>query len=271
MNQHSVNHNQTNRFRPRIEALEDRTVPAVFVTRTGTTLAFAGNGNAEVLNINDNGLGVISFNGDIDPLSPTASPEAGIQTIVVRMGGGNDTVRYNLLGNLGFFQQRTLNVDLDVGNDLFQANLSGRNLLFRSSLNISVDGGVGNDVIGTLAFNTNLIRRSSLSVETTGGPFSSPSTDNDVILLSYSGRNDGRISSSARGGDGRDLIRTRISERPGSRGFVRARAFGDDDNDNLGVFLTSSFPTPPPSGFINGGAGRDRCFGTPNVFSINCP
>src|SRR5262249_18924850 len=69
----------------------------------------------------------------------------GVNAIVVNTFGGNDSVRYDLLGNV--FNPHVLSVDLGRGNDAFRAFFNSNDIGTRGNFLISVHGRTGSDLI----------------------------------------------------------------------------------------------------------------------------
>src|SRR5262245_32929380 len=127
--------------RLRVEALEDRTVPACIFTVSpggvggGFILRIKCNDDNDPVTINDNGTGAIN-NVTIGAFSP----DQAISEIRVQGKGGRDRVTYNLTGNLqgtpGPGLPRLLDVDLGQDNDRFMANFAGNDLDANARLEI---------------------------------------------------------------------------------------------------------------------------------------
>src|SRR3954468_1070066 len=109
------------RFVPRLEALDDRSLPSVSYLLDGSTLTITGDAGANTIVISDAGTdsGII-VNGDGDPFVATTP----ISAIVVQTLGGDDTVIYDLSGRLT--TTRLVSVDLGRGADTFTVNLNGQ-------------------------------------------------------------------------------------------------------------------------------------------------
>jgi hypothetical protein len=151
------------RFAPRLEALEDRCVPAISVFQTGATLNVFGDAtSAHTVQLTDNGHGGIAVKAD--NLGTTSF--TGINNIDVRGGNLNDTVIYLMTGPLQ--QAENVTVRLRPGNDAF-VGLLQKDFLSGGNLNLRVDGGPGNDHI-SLTMLGNLKAGSGLTFTTQGGP-----------------------------------------------------------------------------------------------------
>jgi len=127
-----------NKFGPRVEALEDRTVPTATVTQSGNFISITGIGNSNnTIRITDNGLnsaGAIQITGTIlggNFTSTAVTPGAPI-IVVINTKGGKDTVTYNVTGSFNRFVPgsapatiqsptggRIINALLGAGDDSF--------------------------------------------------------------------------------------------------------------------------------------------------------
>ena len=131
------------RFVPRLEVLDDRSLPSVSYLLDGSTLTITGDADANTIIISDAGTdsGII-VNGDGDPFVATTP----ISAIVVQTLGGDDTVIYDLSGPLT--TTRLVSVDLGRGYDTFTANLNGQTISGSSTnLGITADGDGGGDTL----------------------------------------------------------------------------------------------------------------------------
>jgi hypothetical protein len=158
---------KTCRFIPRLVALDDRCLPTVTFTLTGTTLQITGDNSGNTITITDTGTSNgISVIGD----GVTWTAPSDVSAIVVTTGTGNDVVEYDLVGPLT--TTRLLSASLDRGNDTFTANLNG-NLITGSSTNlgITVDTGPGKDttILNALGATVDPSARMSLNVITGPG------------------------------------------------------------------------------------------------------
>jgi hypothetical protein len=131
------------RFVPRLEVLDDRSLPSVSYVLNGSTLIVTGDDGVNTIIISDAGTdsGII-VNGDGDPFVATTP----ISAIVVQTLGGDDTVIYNLSGQLT--TTRLVSVDLGRGADTFTVNLNGQTVSGASTnLGITANGDGGGDTL----------------------------------------------------------------------------------------------------------------------------
>ena len=145
---------KSRRFRPRLEMLDDRSLPSATYVLTGETLAITGSSGPDAIAITDTGTeaGVTVASDNVVIFQATTR----ITSIVVTTLEGNDTVTYDLTGPLTV--TRLLNVDLGRGADTFTASLHSQpiqnvinppNLI---NLGITATGDGGGD---TLILNAN--------------------------------------------------------------------------------------------------------------------
>jgi hypothetical protein len=200
-----VSPRQRLRFRPRVEALEDRLVPTILqpINQTGSTLIIACDNSPNNLTFNDNGQGAIDVlvNGSFF-LNFT-----GVNTLNVATGSGNDTIKYHLAGDLVFGQSRTVNVAMGNGNNSFTANLNGRTLQSSvlgsaaASLSFNIRGGQGNNKITFNANNMKLQPKTTLNETVPGG------IGNDTITSNFSGLLNGLFNPQLDGGRGHNVVK----------------------------------------------------------------
>jgi hypothetical protein len=129
-------------FAPRVEALEARTCPSVSALVNDHILTIQGDNSANVITVSDGGDGrvtaqVAGAGGN------TSLSAAGIDTILINTGDGNDTVYFALRGNL------TTNLNLEVrlgsGQDRVDTNLLQD--ISAGRVNIAIEGGLGRDLV----------------------------------------------------------------------------------------------------------------------------
>jgi hypothetical protein len=164
------------RFVPRLEPLDDRSLPSVSYSVLVTTLFVTGDAGANTIVISDAGTdsGII-VNGDGDPFVATTP----ISAIVVQTLGGDDTVIYDLSGPLT--TTRLVSVDLGRGYDTFTANLNGQTVSGASTnLGITVDGRWGGDAMVLNAIGATVSPEARLSVDFHG------EAGKDTIVFDYS-------------------------------------------------------------------------------------
>lgn len=149
------------RFAPRLQPLDDRSLPSVSFDLQGTILTVTGDAGANAISISDAGTadGVI-VSGDGSSFQATGP----ITAIVVNTLGGDDTVYYDLTGPLAV--TRLVSVDLGRGADTFIANLNGQTVSGSgTNLGISAYGGGGGDTLVLNAVGATVAPEAMLSAD----------------------------------------------------------------------------------------------------------
>jgi len=126
----------SNRFIPRLEALENRWCPACTVSVSGSTMWIIGDNGANTATVTHDGAGNVAATCD----TATGSG-SGIKRIIVLTRGGNDTVNFTATGDLT--ARLDLILALGSGNDT--ANIDFAPISNR--LRMFADLGSGNDLI----------------------------------------------------------------------------------------------------------------------------
>ena len=157
---------RTRRFIPRLEALDDRSLPSVSVTQTESTVVVDVNDDAaNKVQILDNGL---LDNGIIIVVDGVSYTTTGLVTaITVNTYGGDDQVDYILGGPA--FASRNIYVDLGRGDDSFNAYMSGWDLQSGAQISISAYGRGGADTFALYAEYLGTQANSQLLVDFEGG------------------------------------------------------------------------------------------------------
>ena len=164
------------RFVPRLEVLDDRSLPSVTYQVVDTTLIVTGDAGANSIIISDAGTdsGVI-VNGDGSSFQATTP----ISAVVVQTLGGDDTVVYELTGPLT--TTRLVSVDLGRGADTFTVNLNGQTVSGASTnLGITAAGDGGGDTLTLNAVGATVSPEARLSVDFHG------QAGKDAIVFDYS-------------------------------------------------------------------------------------
>lgn len=146
------------RFTPRLEALDDRSLPSVVITTSGTdgaTIQITGDDGANNIVITDDGTGTnitIMAEGMIQPWTLADAPGVNsFSALVISTLGGNDTVEYNLSGSLT--TSLLVVADLGKGADSFTFNMIGISVSGgTTNLGITANGDGGGD---TMTLNAN--------------------------------------------------------------------------------------------------------------------
>jgi hypothetical protein len=150
------------RFVPRLQFLDERTVPAVTFELKGTFLFVTGDAGTNQITITDSGtdagITVSAFTVE-DAEEKTYIAPSMITHIFVDVGLGNDTVTYNLTAPLS--GNRLVDAQLGRGSDVYTANISGKSLGANVQLDLSVNGQGGKD---TLILNAQLVSTGAGSI-----------------------------------------------------------------------------------------------------------
>ncbi len=244
-------------YRPVIEALEAREVPAAF-RMAGDVLTITGNRNANVIEITDDGTkaaGNVTVNMDgVAYVAPRA-----VKKIVVRAGSGDDQVTYRLSGDVNCGcgpaltatqlakRGRTVTVELGQGNDRFEADLGGHAVVTRLAL--SVYGGAGDDGLAVHALGSGVSARGLFAANLYGD------AGNDAIDAQFSGRADGTLFVNQDGGNGGDELTGNVTADAGSEGGGAWQLMAGTGDDT--VSLTAEGVAGFHHVLANGGKGTD--------------
>ena len=248
-----------------VEPLEGRQLMAANAAQVGfqedssngvNTLFITGTNKNDLITINDDGTGnaggitVTVNNGNI------YTAKAGVGEIALLGKAGNDTVVYNLNGDL--VAPRVVLADLGGGNDKFTGNILGA-INNSSGLDLEVYGGAGNDTMTTNQVGSTLVGNAVVYFQGDAGndkltyngigqiaagasfsPEFAGGAGNDTIQSNFAGVVNGyyMYNLSADGGAGNDKITTNVTVGAGSTGSVG-----------------SSTSTPAA---VDGGTGNDK-------------
>ena len=195
-------------FRPALETLEDRWVPAVTVTQSGNVIFVVGSNAAEFVTVTDNGSDAagsisISATGLVVPFTSQAVPAGQVITVEVFTSGGNDLVLYNITNNLGIATGgRNLLVSLGKGNDTLRFRATEDvDIAAGKILTLNANGGAGEDRVSALYHGQ---MRGTLSLMANGGL--GVARDRVFIDQTFDGSSNGASSALALGGAGDDLL-----------------------------------------------------------------
>ncbi len=236
------------RFLPRLEALEDRSVPAVMnpivsPSDPGTLIFVATTpaaGSTNTLNIFDDGTGVIKFNTSTLTGAQTALPKtaaAHIHEIIYLASSGTDKVTYNVPATASLLEDMTVNVILPAtGETGFTGTFGVAAIPFSPGT-----GGPGvpaNQPVPSSPLN--IAGRLNVNI------FGNVRRDN--VTLNYDGRVNGAFNAlfldpqkpmipHAHGQDG-DKVSFNFVLEAGSTGVVRPRIRGGVGDDSLTLIVT---------------------------------
>jgi len=266
-------HRNRRNVAPRLETLEDRTVPAnnpasgVFVN--GATINIVGTKHSDRIIINLNGGitdNTVNFNGQ----TTTIPLDATISTVNISTLDGKDYVEIDQNQPTTDTTNATFNVDLGDDNDTFLVN-DTKNLVAGSTLTFNVQGGEGKDNLTANFWGSHVQDTATLNLNIDGGK------DKDTIQFLFKGRVLGDVNANIFGGDGKDKINVTARFRPtedtgGTEAARKHDTFrltvdGGDDDDTIGVILTAQpgAEDTPVVASVNGGGGKDTVLATANV------
>jgi hypothetical protein len=277
---------------PRVEALEDRTVPALTFKVVpnggpggGALLQITSNRVSDDIVINDDGSGKVN-----NITVGTFSPGVAVSKVLFNGRRGGDMVVYNLTGDLQGTSPtvppataglpREIEVHMAKGVDRFVANFTGHNLLANSDLFLTAGAGRGPDSLQVNAdqgdgtdIGTGARLRVNLNAFNKRG--------DDSVGFNYKGVQNGTLNFHLFGGTGRDQVGANVELLQGSTGSSPlglgvgdmgdpATVEGGSGRDDL-TFLVHSNNNPNVGVFgeIRGGGGRDVGRRTANIKSFS--
>lgn len=236
--------------RPRVENLEDRSLPACSVVPSGAVLTITGDNGPNNVRIVDNatagpGNVTVICDGIATPLNTFT-----ISQIIVNTGGGNDTVEFGLNAKLPAGLNRLLAVDLGDGHDNLIASFAG-GFSNVAGMTLTAQGGRGRDFFLVNALNNvELDPGSALRLDMNSGD------DRDIVLVGYNGRMRGALSLITAGGNDRDRMFTNVALLAGSAGSLVAQQYGLGADDRMGLIVDAAAgSTTGVSGLVDGGTG----------------
>ena len=244
-------------FTPRLEALEDRSLPTVVTpTASGGVLVIntTGTGNNTVV-LTDDGMGDISF-ANSSSAKPALVKGGPIHEIIYNAGPGSDTFTYTMTNNAPLTEHMKVLVHLPPnGNKGFTAT-------FGTPPKLPVRGSPGTPGTGPVAAKpVDIAKGGRLDIEIVG------SFAKDNATLNYAGQVDGNLKATyfdpaqtggprAAGRDG-DKIKFTEDILRHSTGTVFARERGGVGNDNLTLVVRRRPGSPRVhiTGVLDGGGG----------------
>jgi hypothetical protein len=275
---------------PRVEQLEDRTLPVSNFLVLGNTLIITGPTTprtpSETIFISDNGgsgLNNVTAFGGGAPFRPNAF----INTIQVLTGRELDTISYSLTGDLT--SARTVNISTGGGQDHINISLRA-NMLTGSSWTGIVNAGPGNDVltvnqVGLLASGVKMSLTADMGAGNdvanvfTGGIINSGAamaisltggTGSDQIFSGFNGQSNGMQSLMIDAGSGNDSVFGSYELNDQSTGTILPSfILGGDGNDTLTLIVHNRGIGQTNDQIIDGGNGIDKAFRTNAVVTSN--
>jgi hypothetical protein len=228
---------KTTGFRPVLEALQDRTLPACLVSlnATGTTLTIIGDSTANVVRLEeDDGANILSVWCDGVPQTFASLP---ITRINIKLGHGDDELSYGLARNGRFNSTKDVRVTLSDGNDRASFNFSGLATAppLQGTLKITLNAGLHADRLSA-SFGQTLDGKLTLNALMNDG--------NDTVGVGLSGTvtANGKVRVDVDGGAHKDRIRVECVDYGSipdefndldiaSGGSVRINALGGSSKD----------------------------------------
>jgi hypothetical protein len=256
-----------NRFRPRVEGLEDRNLLDCTATFAGGVVTVTGTNKADTIFIDDFGndlaAGTPQFTVLCDGVQALQVDAKTVTAVVINTKGGDDTVIYRCLflnGTVPGSASRSVSANLGIGNDDY---LSSTGFLISAVFSESVQGSSGND---TLVYSfAGAGGTSSTSINMMGG-----AGQDRIIADALIGNSFGHLIDAAstvafnlNGGSGDDLLSTQaLVELDGEFTVVEDGGSGSDRISNHIVLAADSGVGEPVAPTLTvsklGQKGRDR-------------
>src|SRR5262245_34025793 len=222
-----VGGSRSNRFIPRLEVLNERVLPSVTAQVDGGILRIIGDQRANEIVVNDNGTdGTDAITVTVDGTALDFTLTEAVTKVVVRAGGQQDTVTYNLTGD--FATTRTVDVWLGNQDDTFTGNLGAWAVTADGDLTLLAHGCNGQDVFDVTGTGN---VEGDLTVKLYGG------NGKDDVGVDLAGLFTGNIDLFVFGGNGKDVVRGELTAATGSTGTVTAKVCGANGVDDLGLIV----------------------------------
>jgi hypothetical protein len=249
-------------YRPCLEALEDRCLPASVSVLPGGTLLVLGTRRPDHVQIVDNGTNAVN-NVTLVVNRRVFDPGVAITNVNVFTRGGGDSVVYTLTGPLLRGVARSVSVNLGSGNGSFRARVRGT-LQTASTLTVSARG-TGSDIL-SLNDPADINAGATLVAAFKGGDVA------NAISTTYQGQLRGTLVVFAEGGAGPDTIDGVFTLTNGSSGTLSAQELGGFGDDSLfmNVLQINAFDRPALAAAIDGGPGVNHCTASSNVTTTHC-
>lgn len=260
-------------YRPHLESLEARDVPAFSITQSGSVLFLSGSRHADVVRIDD-----LGSNDILITQGSTETLYSNVNRINVSGRDGNDRVTYSVVSPS---VKLWLDVRLGSGDDTFQSSISllpeepvfetltsGKKLPPDNVHRIDVNGDSGNDNI-TLAAEGFLPAGINLEANLSGG------SGRDNIVASLAGANEGTVRLKIDGDSGNDNLAAVLGRSTGpsstNTGVIDIKVEGGTGDDYIKSWLgrSSGDELAPSEGVINAGTINVTLDGQTGNDSVN--
>lgn len=187
---------------------------------------------------------------------------ATVASVAVAGGSGID----NVSATFGEMSNSILafSSGLGGGNDTLEANVVG-DVLGTSKAAFAVDGFSGNDDITFNALGVNVDAGARLAMSLLGG------TGGDTVAANYQGTLDGVLRVTLDGGFGNDTVGAELTVDAASTGKVNAIVNGSANDDTLTLnLIDNSGLLEAVTALLDGGFSFDTCTATSNVDVLRC-
>ena len=201
-----------------VENLESRQLFAVAIGMPAAdTLTFTGNFQADTIQINDNGNGVVSgaVSNAVGAMVPFG-PVAGIRRLIINTADGNDSVNVRITGDMWAGGPHEVQCNLGNGADFYRYDAISTptgmvKVGFNDTPTQRVLGGKGND-------NLNYLHRGEI---------------------------DGQVSATLDGGTEDDTLYTEVKCTPGSQGWLSLTSNCGAGKDKASLLVRKSWAADP--------------------------
>ena len=237
------------RFVPRLDALNDRIAPSVSVSRPVVgVVTIRGDGNDNSVRITDNGTSAVG-NVVVEVDGQRTEFDQPVSEIRLTGGGGEDSVRFNLTGDLT--SDRTIVANLGNGNDTLIGEVRG-DVADGVDFVVRANGGNGQDTIRVVGESVDTRAGASISVGLNGG------NGRDDVSLDFTGVLTGRAAFVVSGGNGSDRLGGSVVLDPTSDGTLDGRWLGGNGADTGEVSLEGTERVIIGDTGVDGGRGQDE-------------
>jgi hypothetical protein len=227
------------------------------VNFSATGVTITGDNTANTVVINDTGTGLVgSITVTADGVTSSNAVLVTAFQYTIETLGGNDTVIYNLTGDLLTGQTRSLLANLGDRNDTFLATAVevgglSSDLNTGSALSFAVNGQIGRDnLFFDFTKDPDINGTAALSITALGG------RDRDKIALNYEGAVDGTFTHNLNGNQDADRVSSYVTLDGGSAGAFVGQVNGQAANDLLALVVNKSTTfTGTATGTMDGGGG----------------